>query len=69
MIIGWFGDEDALFFEVELITSDGLELPVDAMFDTGFSGWLAINEQDLLSSRLDLRADTSAADSTRGSRF
>lgn len=69
MITGWFGDEGALFFEVELITSDGLELPLDAMFDTGFSGWLAINEQDLLSSRLDLRADTSAADSTRRSRF
>lgn len=47
MITGWFGDEDALFFEVELITSDGLQLPVDTMFDTGFSGWLAINEQDL----------------------
>jgi predicted aspartyl protease len=47
MITGWFGDEDALFFEVELITSDGLELAVAAMFDTGFSGWLAINEQDL----------------------
>lgn len=47
MITGWFGDEGELFFEVELITSDGLELPVDAMFDTGFSGWLAINEQDL----------------------
>ncbi len=41
MITGWFGDEDALFFEVELITSDGLQLPVDTMFDTGFSGWLA----------------------------
>ena len=47
MISGFFGDEDGLFFEIELLAADGLELPVDAMFDTGFSGWLAINEQDL----------------------
>lgn len=33
-ISGFFGDEDALLFEINLITSDGLELPVDAMFDT-----------------------------------
>ncbi len=47
MISGFFGDEDALFFEIELIATDGLELPVDALFDTGFSGCLAINNQDL----------------------
>lgn len=47
MIQGWFGDDYALMFEVELIAEDGLELPVDVMLDTGFSGWLAINEQDL----------------------
>ena len=47
MISGFSGDEDGLFFEIELLAADGLELPVDAMFDTGFSGWLAINEQDL----------------------
>ena len=47
MISGFFGDEDGLFFEIELLAADGLELPVVALFDTGFSGWLAINEQDL----------------------
>ncbi|MDF5719129.1 MAG: aspartyl protease [Rhizonema sp. PD37] len=47
MISGFFGDEDALFFEIELLSDNGLELPVDAMFDTGFSDWLAINNQDL----------------------
>ena len=47
MIQGFFGDEGALMFEIELIAEDGLELPVDVMLDTGFSGWLAINEQDL----------------------
>ncbi len=47
MIQGFFGDEGALMFEIELIAEDGLELAVDVMFDTGFSGWIAINEQDL----------------------
>jgi predicted aspartyl protease len=44
---GFFGDEDALLFSIELITLDGLELPIDAMFDTGFSYWLAIDNQDI----------------------
>ncbi len=47
MINGFFGDQDALLFEINLITSDGLELPVDAMLDRGFSSCLAINDQDL----------------------
>ena len=47
MIEGFLGEEDALLFEINLIASDGLELPVDAMLDTGFSYFLAINEQDL----------------------
>lgn len=38
MIQGTFGDEEQLFFEIELISADGLELPIDAMLDTGFSG-------------------------------
>ena len=46
MIEGRFGDEDELLFEVELIANNGLELPVDALLDTGFSGWLAMDEQD-----------------------
>jgi hypothetical protein len=39
---GFWGDEDGLFFEIELLAADGLELPVVALFDTGFSGWLRI---------------------------
>lgn len=46
MIHGKFGDNDELFFEIELIADEQLELPVDAMLDTGFSGWLAIDKQD-----------------------
>ena len=47
MIEGKFGDQDELFFEIELIADNGLELPVDALLDTGFSGWLAMDSQDL----------------------
>ncbi len=47
MIHGTFDDEGHLFFDIELIAADGLSLPVDAMLDTGFTGFLAINKQDL----------------------
>lgn len=47
MIHGTFGVEDALFFEIKLIASDDSGLIIDSMFDTGFSGWLAINDQDI----------------------
>ncbi|WP_325064829.1 hypothetical protein [Dolichospermum flos-aquae] len=47
MILGKFGDEDELFFEIDLIAADGLELSVEALLDTGFSWWLAINNQDI----------------------
>lgn len=47
MIQGNFGDDGELFFEIELIAADGLELPVDVYMDTAFSGWLAMNSQDL----------------------
>ncbi|AUB38492.1 putative aspartyl protease [Nostoc flagelliforme CCNUN1] len=47
MIQGKFGEKGQLFFEIDLITDDGLSLPVDAMLDTSFTGFLAINKQDL----------------------
>ncbi|NMG07647.1 aspartyl protease [Brasilonema sp. UFV-L1] len=47
MIQGTFGEKGQLFFEIELISADGLNLPVDAMLDTGFTGFMAINKQDL----------------------
>ncbi len=46
-IVGRFGDEDALFFEIALIDSLGLELQIEALFDTGFSYWLAMDKQDI----------------------
>jgi predicted aspartyl protease len=47
MISGFFGDEDTLFFSIDLIASDGLEMPTDVMLDTGFSYWLAMDKQDV----------------------
>lgn len=40
MISGKFDSQGQLFFEVGLIDSDGLVLPVDALLDTGLqNGW------------------------------
>ena len=48
MISGRFGDNGQLFFEIELIASNGEIFPVEVMLDTGFTtGFLAINSQDL----------------------
>lgn len=47
MISGRFGDGEELILEIELIAFDGFELPIDAVLDTGFSDWLAIDKQDL----------------------
>lgn len=47
MIYGKFGDEDELFFEIKLMAANGLKIEVEALFDTGFCWWLAINNQDL----------------------
>ena len=44
MISGWFGENGELFFEIELIASNGEIFPVEVMLDTGFTaGYLAIN--------------------------
>ena len=47
MIQGRFGDRGELFFEIELITGDGLSLAVEVILDTGFTEFLAINKQDI----------------------
>ncbi|MGD1701781.1 aspartyl protease [Dapis sp. BLCC M229] len=46
MIQGYFGDKGELFFEIELIAADGSRIIVDALLDTGFTDWLAIDTQD-----------------------
>ena len=48
MIVGSFGNNGELFFEIQLVAENGEEFQVEALFDTGFTdGWLAINTQDL----------------------
>jgi predicted aspartyl protease len=48
MIVGRFGDNGELFFELELVAVNGESFPVEGLLDTGFTtGWLAINSQDL----------------------
>ncbi len=46
MIEGQFGSKGELFFEIDLVAADGLTITVDALLDTGFTDWLAINTQD-----------------------
>lgn len=48
MISGRFGEKGELFFEIELIASNGEVYPVEVLLDTGFTtGFIAINSQDL----------------------
>lgn len=47
MIQGKFGEDYELIFELELLTNNDLEISIEVWFDTGFSGWLAMNSQDI----------------------
>jgi len=47
MIHGTFGSGGQLYFEIDLITAAGLNLTVDVLLDTGFTGFVAMNKQDL----------------------
>jgi len=48
MISGRFGENGQLFFEIELIASNGDRFSVEVLLYTGFTtGFLAINSQDL----------------------
>lgn len=47
MIQGYFGSKGEMFFEIELIAADGSVIAVDALLDTGFTDWLAMDTQDV----------------------
>jgi predicted aspartyl protease len=47
MIQGFFGDNGELFFEIELTAADGSVVTVDALLDTGFTDWLAMDNQEV----------------------
>ena len=59
MIQGNFGSKGELYFEIELIAADSVALAsprasgsvvaVDALLDTGFTEWLAMDTQDIVS--------------------
>ncbi len=49
MILGEFNSKGELIFEIGLIAEDKDIIPVNALLDTGFTGWLAIDNQDALS--------------------
>ncbi len=46
MIQGSFSARGELFFEIDLIAADSSLITVNALLDTGFTDWLAINIQD-----------------------
>ncbi|MFB2835837.1 hypothetical protein [Floridanema evergladense] len=43
MIEGRFHEEGKLLFEIGLVAADGEIIITDALLDTGFTGWVAIN--------------------------
>lgn len=48
MIEGRFADNKELFFEIELVATNGEKFCIEALFDTGFTdGWLGVDSQDL----------------------
>jgi len=47
MIQGRFGENGQIYFEIDLITRDGLVFSTEAMLDTGFTEYIAISQQDL----------------------
>lgn len=50
MIEGKFSsDNNELIFEIDFVAEDGLTITVDALLDTGFTDWLAVNTQDAVS--------------------
>lgn len=46
MILGEFNERGELVFEITLISATREYVPVNAILDTGFTGWLAINTQE-----------------------
>lgn len=46
MIQGEFNSQGELFFEIGLMSAYGEIFTVMALLDTGFTGWLAIDNQD-----------------------
>jgi len=46
MIEGRFGENGQIYFDIDLVSPNGLVLPVEAMLDTGFTEFCVMNDQD-----------------------
>ena len=66
MISGEFSDRGELIFEIGLIAADGDVIPVKALLDTGFTGWLAIDNQDAESLGWRLESEPQDMQTARG---
>ncbi|MBD2181241.1 aspartyl protease [Aerosakkonema funiforme] len=70
MISGRFGDIGELIFEIDLIAADGERFTIDALLDTGFTtGWLALDNQDVLSLGWAMIESERAMQTARGEAF
>lgn len=47
MIQGFFGEKGELLFEIGLIAADGSVVTIDALLDTGFTDYLAMDTQEV----------------------
>lgn len=47
MIHGYFDDGGKLYFDLDLLAVDGSFITANALLDTGFTDWLAMDIQDL----------------------
>ncbi|MGK7875259.1 MAG: aspartyl protease [Xenococcaceae cyanobacterium] len=47
MMQGNFGTKGELYFEIDLLAADGSVVTIEALLDTGFTGWLAMDIQDV----------------------
>ncbi|MBC1194763.1 aspartyl protease [Microcystis aeruginosa BLCCF158] len=70
MIVGRFGENGELLFEIDLIAANGEQFTIEVLLDTGFTtGWLAINSQDLEALQWTLIASQIEMQTARGKEF
>ncbi len=48
MIVGDFTPKGELVFDLDLVAADNTLIYVEALFDTGFTEWLLINDRDAI---------------------
>ena len=69
MISGQFGSRGELLFEIDLIAADEERFTVEALLDTGFIDWSAINIQDAESLGWTLIEPERAMQTAKGEEF